>query len=246
MINAFKNLEDLSKITYQIKVTPEFIGPLIGTETELTLNPIIGIPYTEPVLSSDTMHVTKYRMNNLVPGVKYKVKVKAFEKKYTYSFFGGKTAEESAFSDEVTCLNQPRLVTRNSGTDIPGGACSDSGRKCQFTINPSLMGTYLFPGSLQWVVVKDKTDWAEDWEPASPLAPSCNAWQTSTEGCILETTSFGANPAPFYPQNYPNATCTSGTVNSYQGTYVFAVRVINPLGAEKSAWSVPNTDCKFQ
>lgn len=241
-INAFKNLASLTNVTYEIRYTPEYINGVNGTEVLVTPIPM---SYTEPVPASPTTHVTNYRINNVIPGVKFKAKVKAFDEKYTYALLPtpGVTHEESPFSDELMCGYQRPLLQRTGGTDATLGTvytgpttstCANSLKSCSVSLSfPAIL-----TGSLEWVVIKGKNSFEEAFEPSVPL-PACNSGiGTSTvEGCTF-TTSTTSLSYTFKPEFYPKNTCTGTGVgtNTYNGTYGIAVRYVNSA-TEKGMWS---------
>ncbi len=262
-INAFRNLESLLDISYDIRYTPEYINTVLGTEVAATPFPIT---FTEPIPATPLAHVTNYRIPNIIPGVKYKVKVKAYDKKYSYALqpSPGTTPEESLFSEELQCgyttipLNYsclldgslgapPTSPTNTCGVYTAGtpysSTCVGSLKTCnlQITDFPSLPGGY--PGIMQFMVVKGKTSWDPNYEPPAALGNCTGPVGGAPEGCI-QNVPLGTTDWAFRPELYPKNTCTSPSVNTLNGKYAIAARYWRSA-TEKGAWSNMVT-CEFK
>lgn len=205
-INASKNLNNLNDVKYDIYVSTNYIlgNPAVDNATLITPAPV---PYVDPIPVNPLVHVTNYRIYNIVPGVKYRVKVKARDTKYTYALLPspGVTTEESPFSDDLSCtpalgadgrpvLNLDGPSSSDYDMDASGSisSCGNSMKKCKFIAQmPITMASPPNPtagvtnsGEYEWMVIKNMTSWAADYDPLV-------ATQACTPGAI-----WGAGPTP--------------------------------------------------
>lgn len=216
-INAFKNLNNLGDVKYDIYLKPDFI--LTDSEVEKLITPS-PIPYVDPIPASPLVHATNYRLYNIIPGVKYQIRVKAKDTKYTYALLPtpGVTPEEGPFSDGLQCgtalgpdgrpvINLDGPSSSDYDMDASGSisSCNNSMKKCKFIAqmpitmasppNPNAAVTY--SGEYQWMVVKGMTTWAADYDPlvASQSCYPGALWgagptaSSATEGCKTPASS---------------------------------------------------------
>ena len=264
-INAFKNLTNLGDVRYDIKVTPDYILNQSGPEAFVTAS---SIPYVDPIPLNPIVHVTNYRFYNIVPGVKYRVKVKAKDTKYIYGLqpSPGMTPEEGPFSDDLQCGSalgadgRPVLNLDSTSADAVTASCGNSLKKCDFTAqlpttssSPPNGAGVTNSGEYEWMVIKNLTDWAVDYDPIV-AAQACNDGSvyngaSTTEGCkptpgTKNSTITASKQFTFRPEAYPKNTCTNSTTNTFNGSYGVAVRYIDGVTGLKGDWSRVAT-CPF-
>lgn len=198
-INASKNLNNLGDVKYDIYLKPDFVLTDSETETLITRSNIfpfgsVPIPYVDPIPANPIVHATNYRLYNIIPGVKYQIRVKAKDTKYTYALLPtpGVTPEEGPFSDGLQCgtavgadgrpvlnLDGPASIDLDMSLPANGSSCGVSKKKCKFvaqlpvTGNPPPNSTagVTNSGEYEWMVVKGMTSWASDYDPLVASQP---------------------------------------------------------------------------
>lgn len=267
-INAAKNLNLLTDISYSSRLVRSYIigsdDPaqiifpyVVGRPASAPASvPAQGVPFFLDYAIPNGWNILDFNLENkdqvpgaqpglVIPGVRHKIKVTAYDRKYFYALSplspvtGPGATTEEVTSDEFECGYRPPVILPGSNTSGPVTDCFAGGATASCTIFFQSFPSSVL-GKIEIYVIKNKTLFAENYD-SLVLLPLCgfnssSGPSTQPEGCRYVIEPYDTIP-PFKPSQYPKNTCSSPTVNSYAGTYGIAYRFLN--GTKKGAWSAP-------
>ena len=249
--------------------TPALITNFINGSGNYPLkSKFLSFPYPN---DDDTLytglHINRFFMTDIIPGVDYKLKFLAEDLKYVYARSASETCssgypcvsnftENSGYGTEVI-YKIPALTGFAGGDNSTLSSCSGSEQTSKKVCTATVANPPSYPNAnaIEWAVIKNVSAWSENFDPATAGSRigtvngdlCTGSGGTLTTGCsVTHTISTPSTPQViFRAYAYPgNTACamSGSTVNiDWGGTYSIAYRYIS--GTFKGAWSTPSTNC---
>lgn len=201
-ISAFKNISSLSNISYSAQLIREYVSassgspPYVDAPIDIYGNTGSGLNLAYPIIpESSVLDWTLIGSDKIIiPGVKHKLRVTAYDKNSIYNYArtgaqlflsGGPVAQlngalEYSVSDEKEC----QVLDESSGfqviANITGGKCSPGAGETQLSLK-FLLSTNITKGTTgdgsywDWRILKNENSWSSTDEAPLPYGYDSSA-----------------------------------------------------------------------